>query len=502
MVGAYLGIATGMVAIASLEAMLVPLQRDFVLSVDDVTTLALTVSAGSLLVLFAMGSLVDRLGPRRVLVTGAAVSVTGAALVGLAPAFGWLMFGRVVGGVGGTAMAVAGLATLNATFTEDRERAMVFGLFSAVVGAVFIISPVVGGVVATGLTWRLVPVLWIVVALGSVVCLRRVSLPPGSGGTARELVTPLAAGTTLSALCVAALLANRGPALSGTALVVAGASFLVLLLRWRELRGRGVTPTLDVSVFATPGAKPLMGAMLAVAFVNMGFYANLFLQYRLGFTAAAVALVFLVPQVAGVLGGLVGGWVSVRWGSLVTTAAAMGAATLAALAFLAVGGQSTVWSIVALMTLFNFPVGVITGTLTKSFLDCADPEGSGAAASWRQGGWNVGATLGGVALSAIVFSYFTSAWTADLQHAGIPEAAARWAADAVRGGVPLTQIAADPRAQGVAVGGAPDDFVALASQQLATFRLVAILAAASYAVALGFVLLAMWRRKRRGLSHD
>lgn len=276
-------------------------------------------------------------------------------------------------------------------------------------------------------------------------------------------------------------------------------AFLVLVVRWRELRQRAQAATLDVTVFSTPGARPLMGAMLAVAFVNLAFYANLFLQYRLGFDAADVAVVFVVPNLAAVLGGLLGGWVSARTGSLATTAVATAVGCLAALSFLFLGVESTAWQVVALLTLVTIPIGVITGTLTKAFLDCADPESSGAAASWRQAAWHVGATLGGVAVGALVFSYFTAAWTADLERNGVAEPAARWAAEAVRAGMPLTQVATDPRAQGVASGGAVDDFIDLVPQQLAVFQLVALLAAASYAVALGFVLIAMWRRKGSGL---
>ncbi|MFM8239880.1 MAG: hypothetical protein ACKOAW_06140, partial [Actinomycetota bacterium] len=76
--GAFLGIAAGMVAMASLEAMLVPIQNDFVLSVDDINFLVLSVSAGALLVLFAIGGLVDRIGCQRIVVVGAVASSLGA----------------------------------------------------------------------------------------------------------------------------------------------------------------------------------------------------------------------------------------------------------------------------------------------------------------------------------------------------------------------------------------------------------------------------------------
>lgn len=493
--GSFLGVVMGLVAMTSLEAILVPLQNEFGLSVDDITTLALTVAAGSMLILFAAGALVDRLGPRRILTIGVVIAIAGAVLVAFAVGFGWLMAGRVVGGFGATAMAVSSLAIINATFTQDRERAYIFGYFGAVIGAVAMVSPVIGGLIVEFTTWRLVPLLWIVVAVTALLLVRGCPVPTGTGGRGRELFTPIAAGVAMSSLCVSALLVKRGGTLPVVALTVSVIALLALILRWRGIRSRGERPTLDLSMFTQPGARPLMVALLAVGAVNVFFYAGLFLQYRLGFNPSQTALLFVIPQFAGILGGLLGGWVSARLGSLPTTALALVMGCAACLVFLTVGEASGVVHFVAVLAAFTLAAGCLAGTLTKAFLDCATPESSGAAASWRQAGWSLGATLGGVVTGAVVFSTFSSMWQSTLQQAGVPADAARWAAESVRGGVPLTQVAADPVLATLPAGDAIRVFVGLAAAQLATFRLVAVLAFISYAVTLMCVLLAMRSRR-------
>ncbi len=479
---------------ASLEAIVVPIQNEFVLSVDDIATLVLTVAAGSLLILFAAGALVDRLGPRRIFTAGAVISVVGAATVGLAADYGWLVAGRIIGGAGGTVLSVASLAIVNATFSDDRERAHVFGLFAAVVGAAFVVSPLVAGVIAESLGWRWVPLAWMAVAATAVLCLRSCPVPAGVGDGRGELVLPLAAGAMLSAVCVAALVVRGGVGWSLLSLAVAAIALALLMVRWRTLRAAGTTPAFDVSMFAVPGAKPLMGAMFVVAMVNLLFYANLFVQYRLGFTPVESARLFVIPQVAGVLGGVTGGWISARRGSLRTTAGALILGGAAAAVFVTVTEQTSAGYLTVLLCLFTFAAGSLVGTLTKAFLDCAQPQSSGAAASWRQAGWSLGSTVGGVATGTIVFTYFSATWQATLRAEGLSGDAARWAAEAVRSGMPLTQVVADPGVTQLVGGSAIENLVGLTSAQVDTLRLVGLLAAGSYLVALACVLVAMRRQ--------
>lgn len=480
---------------ASLDAILVPIQNDFVLSVDHVATLVLTFATGSMLALFVAGALVDRIGPRRVLTAGAVICVVGAATVALAGGFGWLVAGRVVGGIGGTSMSVASLAVLNATFTDHRERAHVFGLFAAVIGATYVVSPVIGGLIAENLSWRLVPVLWMAVAVGSVLILRASEMPQGSDGR-RELLTPLAAGAALSALCAAVLALKESPAYAVLGLAVATIALVVLVVRWASLRRQRIQPTLDVSIFAAPGARPLMVAMIAVGAVNLLFYGSLYMQYRLGFSPTETAGIFAVPQAAGIAGGLVGGWASARAGSLPITAVALALGASAAALFLSVDEGSGAWHLLVLLSVYAFAAGSTLGTLTKAFMDCAKGPASGAAASWRQAGWSLGSTLGGVATGAIVLSYFSAGWQSILRAEGVGEDAARWAAESVRGGVPVAQVVHNPVVSELPGGEAIQNLVGLTTAQAATLRLVAVLAAGAYVLALVFVLVAMRRQRK------
>jgi MFS family permease len=70
--------------------------------------------------------LADTLGPRRLLFGGGLIAAAGAALFGLAPAFGWAAFGRMLVGLG-TAVAFVAALKLIATWFEERRFATLTG---------------------------------------------------------------------------------------------------------------------------------------------------------------------------------------------------------------------------------------------------------------------------------------------------------------------------------------------------------------------------------------
>lgn len=498
--GIYVGIATGVVAIASFDVIVVRIQEAFTLTIDDMTALVLTVSAGSLLVLFAAGALIDRVGPMIIFRAGVATTIAGAAMVALAGGFSWLLAGRAVGGIGGTAMALAALAILNESFAGDRERAQLFGIMAAVIGAAAALSPVISSSITEHLSWRSVPLLWIGVAAVAAMLLRESPGPIALQSGHRELVTPLAVGAALSAICMAALLLRHSRATALIAMGVAALSVVVFVTAWRGLRARGIEPTFDISVFKSPGAIALLLAMLAVGSVNLDYYNSLFIQYRIGLSTARTTQLFIAPQVAGIIGGLAGGWISARIGSLRTTALALGWGCMAALAYLSVTEESTAWHVVALLSAFTFGSGCLIGTLTKAFMDCAAPESSGAAAAYRQAAFRVGATLAGVVTSGIALSHFSSNWQRILQEAGVSADVAHWVAESVRNGAATANIVADPTVSEIPGREAIKNLVGLAAAQVDGLKWIATMSAGFYALGLVLVFIAIWRQRRCGIG--
>ncbi|MGH8682585.1 MAG: MFS transporter [Burkholderiales bacterium] len=128
------------------------------------------------------GVLADTLGPRRLLFGGGLIAAAGAALFGLAPAFGWAALGRMLVGFG-TAVAFVAALKLIATWFEERRFATLTGtvvllgnLSSAAAGGPF-------AWVLQALPWRTVMLilaaLSVAVAVGALLAVR--DAPAGRG---------------------------------------------------------------------------------------------------------------------------------------------------------------------------------------------------------------------------------------------------------------------------------------------------------------------------------
>lgn len=99
------------------------------------------------------GYLVDRIGDRIVLLTGALIIIAGDMAVIAAPGYRLLLAGRVVTGVGYVLTAVAAV-TLLIRMTTGKQRTMVMALWSTFVPASFLLPFISAGVAEYFQTWR------------------------------------------------------------------------------------------------------------------------------------------------------------------------------------------------------------------------------------------------------------------------------------------------------------------------------------------------------------
>jgi len=88
-----------------------------------------TLTFASLLLL--AGGLGDRLGAKRVFVTGLAVFTLASVLCGLAPGLSTLVLSRILQGVGAALFMPSSLALLRQAYPDARERAHAIGTWSA-----------------------------------------------------------------------------------------------------------------------------------------------------------------------------------------------------------------------------------------------------------------------------------------------------------------------------------------------------------------------------------
>ena len=101
------------------------------------------------------GSLGDRLGRKRVFLSGVAVYAVASIWCGLAPNIQQLIIAQALKGVGGALLVPGSLAIISAAFSEA-QRGRVIGTWSGFTAITTALGPVLGGWLAESLSWRAV----------------------------------------------------------------------------------------------------------------------------------------------------------------------------------------------------------------------------------------------------------------------------------------------------------------------------------------------------------
>ncbi len=247
----------------------------------------------------------DLLGRRRIFLIGITLFSAASLMNGFAGASGILIAGRGLQGLGGALIAPAALSVLTTTFAEGRERTLALGVWSAIAVGGGAIGLLLGGVLTSLLSWQWIFYVNVPVGLAAIVLAIRFvpesRVENASGGIDVTGAVTVTAG--LMVLVYALVNAQSAGWLSlqtlGLAAVAAGllSTFVVLQRRLRH-------PLIRLGIFRM---RSLTGSNLAMLLVAAGmfamfFFATIYVQEVLGYSALSAGLAFL-PVTAGIIAG-------------------------------------------------------------------------------------------------------------------------------------------------------------------------------------------------------
>jgi EmrB/QacA subfamily drug resistance transporter len=284
------------------------------------------------------GSLGDRMGRRRIFVTGVVWFAVASALCGLSPDIGVLIAARALQGVGGALLTPGSLAIIQASFaSDDRPRAI--GAWSGLGGVAGAAGPLLGGWLVGAAGWRWIFLINLPLAvLVVLVALRHVPETRDPSAHGRFDVM----GALLAALALAGITdALIEAPVSGTALIVvpavigvaAGVAFVMVERRRGRHDGDGpVPPMLPLEVFASRqfSAVNIVTFVVYAALGAVFFLLVLELQVVSGFSPLEAGLALVPTTVLMLLlsarSGALAQRVGPRWlmaGGILTSAAGL-----------------------------------------------------------------------------------------------------------------------------------------------------------------------------------
>jgi len=210
--------------------------------------------------LLSGGVLADRIGARQVFQLGLGLFVLASVGCGLAPTTVVLVIARLVQGVGAALAVPASLALLRAAYPETAARARAIGMWGGIAGVAAAAGPILGGVLVTTASWRLVFFVNIPIGLLALVLIaRRVPAPdPRPRG-----LDPAAQVTGVLALAALTLALIEGGH------VIAGAHTpYPLLIAPLVAAGFGMSFTMPAATTAVMEGAPAERAGLASGAIN------------------------------------------------------------------------------------------------------------------------------------------------------------------------------------------------------------------------------------------
>lgn len=383
--------------------------------------------------LITVGRIGDLHGRRRVFGAGVIVFMAASVLAGLSQNAGTLIGARFVQGVGAAMIVPSTLSILNATYV-GKARTIAFAVWGSAIGGMAAVGPLVGGWLATDVSWRWA--FWVNIPVGLLVLLGiSRAVPESRDRTAHPGRDPL--GVALSSLgmggIVFALIESSwfgwwrqdsgswSPvpfALAGG--LVALAVFVVLELRRRRAAQHVLV---DLGLFALPTFRFGVIAALLVAFGEFGllFTLPLLMQGTLGYSALGTGAVILVLALGTFLMSAALPQISrhlsqraiVQIGLLVEVVAV---AALAASLSLSVSS----WVLAGCLLGYGAGVGMATAQLTALLLSDVPRDESGMASGLQSSVRQVGSALGVALLGGLLISRLASQTRERLSALGLP----------------------------------------------------------------------------------
>lgn len=403
-------------AVPTLSAELSPTSSQLLWIVDIYSFLL----AGLLIV---MGTLGDRIGRRKLLLTGAFAFGVASLIAAYSQSAEMLIAARALLGIGGATLMPSTLSLIRNVFHERRERRIAIAVWSAAFAAGAGLGPLLGGVLLEHFWWGSVflinvPVMLLLMVLGPLL------LPESRDPQPGRFDLPSAGLSLASALTFVygmKRFGEYGPDAFAVLWLAVGAGIgTVFVIRQRTL----ATPMINIRLFAhRPFSVSVATNLLAIfALVGLMFFFPQYLQMVHRMRPIEAGLWMLPAAIAAVLGAVA----AAALARYVRLAYLIGGGLLAASAGYALVTQFATDSPLALTVVSAGLVGGGVGladTLTNDVIVATAPPGqAGAASAISETAYELGGAMGIAILGSVASSVYRSELDSTLPQGLPPEA--------------------------------------------------------------------------------
>jgi MFS transporter, DHA2 family, multidrug resistance protein len=431
--------------------------------------------------LVTMGTLGDRIGRRRLLLSGAAAFGVVSVLAALSTSPQMLIASRALLGIAGATLAPSTLSLIFSMFPDPRQRSTAIGVWITSFSAGGAIGPVLGGVLLEHFWWGsvfllAVPVMALLLVLGPRV------LPEFRAPGAGRLDLVSAAMLLVAVLTVIfgiKQIAQNGISWLAVAAILGGLAIGVVFVG-RQFRL--ADPLIDLGLFRVAAFNASLATNLLGIFIVVGYFLFVaqYLQLVLGLSPLAAGL-WSLPSAGGlIVGSNLAPRLLRRIRPAYVIGAGLGMAAVGLGVLTRVGGSpdADLAILAAASLVVSLGLAPVFTATTDLIVGSAPPERAGAASGISETGAELGGALGIAILGSIGVAIYRGELASTLP-AGVPSQAAAVARDTLGGAVGVAHQL--PGGVGAALLGAAREAFTMGLQ---------VTAAISAVVAVGIAVLA------------
>jgi DHA2 family multidrug resistance protein-like MFS transporter len=356
-----------------------------------------------------LGTLGDRLGHKKLFITGLVIFGIASLIAAYASIPPILIAARTLLAVGAAMMMPATLSIIRTTFSDERERSLAVGIWASVSSVGAGMGPLIGGLLLEHFWWGSVFLINIpIVILALILAVLLIPNRKGNANKTWDLIGSVQIMIGLVGLVYAIKEISRREGSYAIALISAVIGIIAMILFVRRQRKRS-EPLIDFSLFKDSrfSTGVITDLLSCFALIGMELIITQQLQLVLGYSPLEAGLYVVFTSIASFISGIITGSVlhrvdkmKVQWICLFISGLGMGALLL-------FHNGNIILQIAALMTLGLGLGGAMTAASNSIMLN-VPIEKAGMAASIEEVSFELGSALSITLLGSLASFVYTA----------------------------------------------------------------------------------------------
>jgi EmrB/QacA subfamily drug resistance transporter len=323
---------------------------DFGINTGEASWIALSYIIAMVSTMLLFGKVADRVGLKKVFITGYVLFSLGSMLCGIAADLHLLVISRFIQGLGGSMLYVSGFAIIS-EFVPTGRRGWAFGILSTAVGLGLMLSTPLGGFITEYLSWHWVFLVNVPLCAGAILFSAWVipaanmqGKPDRHGAKKFDIPGALLSLTGLLALVVALNRAGKSGWHSPLVLVCIGISAVAISI-FIVHEKRHKDPILNLEVFRKHNfvAGSIDSFAVFVFFAGSNFLLPFFLERVKGLTSSQTGLAMMAYSVVYLTIAPLAGRLSDAFSSRIISSLGLASGAAASLSFALTMHLDGVW---------------------------------------------------------------------------------------------------------------------------------------------------------------